>query len=602
MNVEEAWDAFIKSESVKKASIDEKLDVLASQMNEVQTTVDRLAETIPEAQGDAGAMEMANDAAMTEPNPEEALGEVAGAPEEEGVAAPAGEGGGEDIPPGDEGDIGGGLGLTEDDLADETPVGGEEGLPDEGMSEGSEMPPVPEGGDMGIPAEGESNDIISMVKDMIASETDPGKLAQLSKILTAAVGTQTPQVGQSFEEPDFSGEGSEMQMMKSGAIAKKGEGTGVVGEKSTVDTGGKNMGGKDPTTEAPGAATAEAGTDRPLQDAPVAESASVDGPTPELMKKIMDAVKGALVEYYGEGSEGDIDESAEEAAQDGEEVKIDDEDANTHIDVEDGGKVEVEGKEFDDDGDAVEISEEEKIGRNDELGGDESSPFADSCINKSFADMLHGRIAQTVGVDGQFAKGTVAKGYDDYNDYQNSIESKYLDEDESKTLNALRNKKKTPAQEDNSVSCTPSEVNTVVGDAGMTGSNSTVAESNCAKTEDSKGSKKTERLIGYTTDDPDDPEAGEVWEEVDESNCTKSASDNGKPIMSLKDMMAIQKSADRMDIATTMNGSLTPPSLDGAAPIKMTSIREMMGNGNSIRKSIEHDADAYRLYKSQQNM
>jgi hypothetical protein len=33
MNVDEAWESFIKSHQIKKASIDEKLDVIASQMN-----------------------------------------------------------------------------------------------------------------------------------------------------------------------------------------------------------------------------------------------------------------------------------------------------------------------------------------------------------------------------------------------------------------------------------------------------------------------------------------------------------------------------------------------------------------------------------------
>ncbi len=563
MNVEEAWNAFVKSQAVKKASIDEKLDVLASQMNEVQTTVDRLAETIPEAQGDAGAMELANDAAMTEPNPEEALGEVAGAPEEEGVAAP----GGSDAPMPEE--------CMEDELGEED-LAGDMPPMDEGMPEGGDVPPLTEE-EMDAPAIGESNDVISMVKEMIASEDNPEKLGQLSRLLDAAVSTSQPQNNQSYEAPE-----SEMQMMKSDSVAKTGEGTGVVGEKSTVDTDGNNTSGESPVGKE-GAAAAEAGVDNKLEDAPVAESASVDGPTPELMEKIMDAVKGVLVEYYGEGSEEDIGESAEEAATDGEEAKVDDEDAEVHVDVEDGGNVTVEDED-DDDGDE-EISDADKIGRNDELS-DDSAPFTDSdCINKSFADMLHGKIAQTVGVDGQFAKGTVAKGFDDYNDYQNSIESKYLDESETDTLNALRGKGKGVANAE-SKACAEGDY-PVIGSLDM-------AESESATVAEPEGGIVAE---------------SENAEPVAESDCAKTeeadvkkSTDNGKQIMSLRDMMAIQKSADRMDVASTSYGSLNPPTLEGAAPIRMVSFKDMMGSGDSIRKSIEADADAYRLYKSQQNM
>ena len=567
MNVEEAWNAFVKSQAVKKASIDEKLDVLASQMNEVQTTVDRLAETIPEAQGDAGAMELANDSAMTEPNPEEALGAVAGAPEEEGVAAP----GGSDAPMPEEG--------MEDELGEED-LAGDMPPMDEEMPEGGDVPPLTEE-EMDAPAIGESNDVISMVKEMIASEDNPEKLGQLSKLLDAAVSTSQPQAIQSYEAPE--GE-SEMQMMKSDSVAKEGQGTGVVGEKSTVDTDGDDTAGKNPVTEAPGAPAAEAAVDRKPQDAPKVESSTVAesaGPTPELMEKIMDAVKGILVEFFGEGSDEDIDESAEEAATDGEEVKVDDEDAEVHVDVEDGGKVTVEDED-DDDGDE-EISDADKIERNEEFSEeeDDSAPFADSdLITKSFEDMLHNKIAQTVGVDGQFAKGKIAKKEEDYSTYQNRIESEYLNKDESSLLNTLRGKNNASSNGD-SKACAEGEP--VVGATGLPGNNSTEA-SDCAKMGDEEG-QVAESGCAKT-------------EEVD----VKKSTDNGKPIMSLRDMMSIQKSADRMDVASTSYGSLNPPTLEGAEPIKMVSFRDMMGSGDSIRKSIEADADAYRLYKSQQNM
>ena len=600
MNVEEAWDAFVKSESVKKASIDEKLDVLAAQMNEVQTTVDRLAETIPEEQGDAGAMELANDSASMMPNPEDALGAVAGAPQEEGVAADAGA---EEMPEegmGEDEDMGLGVDeIDEQDIGGGTPEGGEESAPAEGMDAA-----LPEES-MDVPPTGESNDVIAMVKEMIASEEDPGKLAQLSKILAAAVGTQTAQSTQSFE-PE--GE-SEMQMMKSDSVAKAEEGTGVEGEKSTVDTDGKGTGGDSALNAKPGAEATEAATDAKLQDAP-APLAKADGPSPELMEKIMDAVKGVLVEYYGEGSEEDIGESAEEAAQDGEEVKVDDEDAEVHVDVEDGGNVTVEDED-DDDGNE-EISDADKIERNDELS-DESSPFADSdCINKSFADMLHGKIAQTVGVDGQFAKNKYATNRSHYRGEAGEPGSQRSEawKQWNAHLEAKGNGPKgkvAPRDLKTIKQVAEGEGEPVVGNTGMTPSNSTESmdasacksgdtETIAEMSQEEKEDQRTPAQEKYRSMNP------ELYDHVAGANSPKkSASDNGKPIMSLKDMMAIRKS-DRMEVASTSNGSLTPPSLEGAAPIRMSSFRDMMGDSNSIRKSIEADADAYRLYKSQQNM
>ena len=608
MNVNEAWDAFIKSQAIKKASIDEKLDVLAAQMNEVQTTVDRLAETIPEEQGDAAAIDMANDSADITPNPEEALGEIAGAPQEEGVAAPAGA-----EEPTEGGEEGGGL-PEEGEGAEEMPaLGGE----DPGMGDGPmpDIPPLTEE-EMDAPSVGESNDVIAMVKEMIASENDPTKLQQLSKILSAAVGTQNAQSEQSYEEPDFSGEGSEMQMMKSDSVAKaEGEGTGVQGEKSAVDTDGNGTSGKDTVDQKPGAAQAEAAVDDQLQDAPkpMAASAKSEGPTPELMEAIMDAVKGVLMEFFGEDGE-EIEDAAEEAAEGEGEPKIDDEDADVHIDAEEGSTVEVESDDDKKGEDEDDISDEEKIDRNEEFS-DDSLPFAD-CVTKSFADMLKSNIATHVGVDGQFAKGTIAKYYDgeDAKSYTSRIEAEGLNDDERNQLDAIRNYNKKGQTETKPVAdsacAKEGEGFPVVGSTGATPQNSTegmdskavadsaetevMAESDCADT----GAKKvrTPAQKKFRSMNP------ELYDHVDSVETTKSAmNENGKPIMSLKDMMAIQKS-DRMEVAATSNGSLSPPTLEGASPIKMSSFRDMMAGGNNIRKSIEDDTNAYRLYKSQQSI
>jgi Tfp pilus tip-associated adhesin PilY1 len=56
----------------------------------------------------------------------------------------------------------------------------------------------------------------------------------------------------------------------------------------------------------------------------------------------------------------------------------------------------------------------------------------------------------------------------------------------------------------------------------------------------------------------------------------KSASANGKHIATMAEMQAVAKS-ERADTIATTNGSLTPPNLEGAAPLRMTSFREMMG-------------------------
>lgn len=183
MNVDEAWESFIKSHQVKKTSVDEKLDIIASQMNELQTDVSRLAENIPEMQGDAAAMETAN--AMAPPMGGPEMGAEPGMDELGALL------GGEEMPPGEEG--------AEPDMGEEAVPAEEGALPELSGGEGSagpepemsdeELDAILGGSGEGLGAEPPmpaGNDMVSRIKELIMDEEDPGKLKALGELLTLA--------------------------------------------------------------------------------------------------------------------------------------------------------------------------------------------------------------------------------------------------------------------------------------------------------------------------------------------------------------------------------------------------------------------------------
>lgn len=152
MDTNEAWERFRGTSSIYKTSSAEKLDTLAAAVNNLQTTVSRLATAIPSAQGDAAAIDAANASAppMMPPGMGGAMGMdpgMGGGDMGMGMDMPVPMGGEDEY--GDEGY--GDLDMTKDE---EMPEMGaeEEGVPsedDEGVPFGEDVP------EEGAPAEEE---------------------------------------------------------------------------------------------------------------------------------------------------------------------------------------------------------------------------------------------------------------------------------------------------------------------------------------------------------------------------------------------------------------------------------------------------------------
>ena len=399
MNVDEAWESFIKSHQIKKSSIDEKLDMIASQMNELQTDVGRLAENIPEMQGDAAAMETANAMAGPEMGAEPGLDELgAMLGEEEGAEEPMPEEGapveGEGPAEGGAPEVGAEAPMPEEDLEGE--------LEDDGEITDEELDAILGGADMGAPEIGGTGaDMISKIKDLIMNEDDPGKLAALSELLSMATSTDGVDSMESYEDV-----GAPMGDVPMDETVPMGKSESFEKADVTPDT----------PTEAKEAT--ENAVDRPTESAPepmtaepVAKSASDD-----LMARIMEAIMPIIAEYSGEAP--GVESPAVEAIADEPEVIVDIESEELPLDEEsDEAPVEDEPKAEPDDEDKPKEESEEKDEDEDEDEEDapeddiseetdhfEESDCSTEPVEKSFRDMLSKRMESRVGIDGMFAK------------------------------------------------------------------------------------------------------------------------------------------------------------------------------------------------------
>lgn len=549
MNALEAWDAFYKSQPVAKASVSEKLDVIAAQMNEMQTTVDRLAETIPESQGDAAALETANNTPPEGGMPPQSMEEMLGVgaeetgdemPEEEvsedmemeedvpQAGAPAG---GEDVggEPMDAATAGGenAGGIEDDGYGD---LFGDEDEDEDIFGDGEGVV-SPEGGAAASEAGGNTGALMTL-KELVSSTDDPAMLSKLFEL-----GQQLAQSGGTT--PAQSMESQDVAFAESASVAKADDDPGEAAEEAT----------KEVKEEAPDTTTSE---DSVAEAEP--EMSLVD----QIMSKIAVAIQGILEECLGEGDE------EEAAPEEGEETKIDDEDADVHIDAEEGSNVEVESddsKKGEDEDDAM--TEEDKIDRNEEIGG---NPFAAS-LHKSFKDMLKGRIEAHVGIDGQHTRDYVAKA-DECGD-GSIAESDDESIAEAKYPGASHRK--------------------YTGEAGTEGSqraaewakwNAHLKNNGTGKGKVAPRDVKMVRKLTSTNKEEEGEAVADTGLDESVSAACKSATaeQNGKHIATVAEVQAVQKS-DRPDTIATSNGSLTPPSLE-ANPVRMTSFRDMMSGKN----------------------
>ena len=413
MNVDEAWESFIKSHQIKKTSIDEKLDVIASQMNELQTDVSRLAENIPEMQGDAAAMETANAMAEPEMGAEPGLDELGAMMGDEGGPMPE-----ESAPMG-----------GEEPMPEGAPMTGDEDVaaPGDEISD-AELDALLGGEDMGAPEMGGAgNDMIAKIKELIINEDDPGKLAALSELLSLAASSDDAYSMESLEEV---GAPEDYPIAEEPALAEEpmDEETEPVGKSETFEKAGDA--GVDTPTEAKEATTDA--VDKPLDDGPepmTSESVTKACDSGDLMSRIMEAITPIIREYIDGPTASPIEEIMSGATEP--EVVVDVETDAMPIDEEPAEAPVAEGPAVAED-ESKEEGSEEKEGSDEESGDDkkgdekdedededvkdpeddisedtdhfEESDCESEPVMKSFLDLFSQRMESKVGVDGMYTK------------------------------------------------------------------------------------------------------------------------------------------------------------------------------------------------------
>lgn len=195
MDIDEAWDAFQKSRSIKKTSIAEKLDTIAAQLNEIQTDSARTAELVPKILGDDAAIEASN-AEM--PGMDPSMMGMGGAPSMDGAVP-----GAEDMSP-DGMDLGADEGMIEDtetppmeEEVPEAPVEGdvpETGEPEPVEDMGSDLPmdDLGSGAEDVLPEESTTEDIgagangtMDALINMLHEKVDEGNMADVKALADA---------------------------------------------------------------------------------------------------------------------------------------------------------------------------------------------------------------------------------------------------------------------------------------------------------------------------------------------------------------------------------------------------------------------------------
>ena len=94
-------------------------------------------------------------------------------------------------------------------------------------------------------------------------------------------------------------------------------------------------------------------------------------------------------------------------------------------------------------------------------------------------------------------------------------------------------------------------------------------------------------------------------EEKEETTTPKKASassENGKHIMSMKELMSVRKSGQRPDAVTSTSGDLVRPELGNPIRKTATGSPVRMGHGVDPHKVTENDWAEYKIYKAQREL
>lgn len=717
-DVDEAWTQFKKnSESIAKASVNEKLDVLAAQLNEVQTDTKRLAEIVPKIMGDETAIDEANAGAMDpmaamggemppadagiggeEMPPEEGTGdemmpEGEEMPPEEGAMPEEGAGelppdvGGEEMPP--EADVGA-------DLDDEL-IGGDEDMEDLGP-ETEGLPELDEG-------TGGDNDVVETLKDALQEALDNDQMGLVSKIADAIAKLQ----GSSNGSEDILS-GNEDVSDESISVAD------ILGDEGSTEppvaVGEESEGAEEetPSAEEPPASDSESESDdevkksaiakegsgaqgnpapsgEPIDGAVVTEDTQVaDSGTDEVKAKVMEAVAEGLDEALGTDEEIPAEKECEEESEEKNEEIAENpfEECKTmksalkfaeHTSFRDLLSIKksrhfgIDGKpaldafkkmdnslsQLDSESPDVAMVSEEKPEDADEETEEITLEDVDSAkdvtdapdalepgvrteeLGEGASEVDDGVVSEADQIDevGEpINAGGTTEGLDTPVDNTtvdglsegDEEEDKELEEfGKSSTLDEVKDAKSL-AKEGKST-----DHGDLLDDVGEKKSPSGSAEPKPTITDDvdEKKGKGTAENPGDLLDDIDakkgEGSAKNVPDMLDDVGHEKRAtehtvrpgtgllddvkevkksdtSENGKHIMSMKEMMAIRKSGQRPDAVTSTSGDITRPELGN--PIRKTATEPAvkMGRGVDPHKVVENDWAEYKVYMAQKKL
>ena len=394
-DTEEAWIAFKnKGTSIAKASVAEKLDVIAAQLNEIQTDTKRTAEIVPKIMGDETAIDEANASADMGMPP--MGGDMSGGAPPEDAMMGAEEGGempGEEMPP-EEGampDMGAEEGMppAEEPLPEEgvgeAPAGGEGDLIDVGEGDSDELiGEVDEDSEFDYDEEDDDSDVIESLKDALQEALDNDQMGLVSKIADAISKLQGSSEGTvdilSGEEESPAGGasgGDEFDIVDDTDESFTDDGEEEEYEEDTEEE----------TEEVNKSASVGAGGASPDMDAdPGQIAASPDGTTKkeasasnDVKVELMEGIAEVIDEALGMMGESEDDEEDEEE---------DDED------------------EEDDSEEEMSEDKNEAIADNpfEECGEGTMKAVLKSASETSFKDLLSLKKSWHFGVDGRFAK------------------------------------------------------------------------------------------------------------------------------------------------------------------------------------------------------
>lgn len=634
MDIDEAWNAFQESRSIKKASISEKLDTIAAQLNEIQTDSSRTAELIPKILGDDSAIEASN--AQAPPMDPSMMGGMGGMPpmgeDPMGGAVP----GAEDMGPGGM-DLGTGDGMTDDiempmdEETPEEPLGDEGapadmgmGMPEEGL--GGDVP-VDEGlptGDMSPVDEGMAGagDTVDVLMEILHQKVDERDMASVKALADA------------------------IEQMSGEVVA--GDGLGAPMEDIPLENGPLVDEGMDF-----GKSAALSGAGPVEQDVSVPTQASANDANKSDLEKVMDVLSDAQAEV-AEIMNGD---APEEPPVEGEvEIEIEAEpEESSEEESEDKPEPEEAEEEKSPEADLSDKGEAPFKENADECGADMpmTAPSTKSAMDLSFREVLMAKLnGQDLVADFVQKSGGESEGYSEIDPWGVTRRSQmFAKNNGSMGVGDSGASNPTEPTEPVKLSATVADEvedpkskmsgkhdgtdSTTVADDIKEPMDHTKGSANGGEPLDDVGEKKgtSDHSVagGVPLDDVDEKKGtsdhkvgdDDLIDDVDEKkgtsdhsvkggdllselhNVRKSCMDTGIEVPSMRDMLSVKKAQryepSRPDATVTLNGDLERPEL-GKLQKSLSPEPVRMGQGVDPHKVVEADWAEYNLYKAQHGL